>query len=277
MMLQLSATRLVQVLLSMSLLLLGGSFLLGANSKALQALLDFYWLSSDWLALLRGFTAALLVFAVVLLWLPKRLLPPRLSSLPLLLIALVPLFTLFSETRWLAALGGFPAIGSGQGIIKYYALVPLLVFLCWREQLSAKQHALLNASSVALVLFWIGGMKFTTYEAEGIQALVASSPLMSWMYQLMSLQVASNVIGVYDLCFAALLLWAIYKGNRHWTLIASLGCGAVFITTQTFLFSFTGALSMGTVLSGTGQFLIKDLWFVANLAVVLWWQGSLKE
>ena len=36
-------------------------------------------------------------------------------------------------------------------------------------------------SSLALVLIWIGGMKFTSYEAMGIQPLVATSPLMSWL------------------------------------------------------------------------------------------------
>ena len=32
---------------------------------------------------------------------------------------------------------------------------------------------------VVLVLSWIGGMKFTAYEAMGIQPLVAHSPLLS--------------------------------------------------------------------------------------------------
>jgi reactive chlorine resistance protein C len=31
---------------------------------------------------------------------------------------------------------------------------------------------------LAIVLLWIGGMKFTAYEAEGIKPLVANSPLM---------------------------------------------------------------------------------------------------
>ena len=35
---------------------------------------------------------------------------------------------------------------------------------------------------VVLVLAWIGGMKFTAYEAMGIQPLVALSPLLSWVY-----------------------------------------------------------------------------------------------
>ena len=31
---------------------------------------------------------------------------------------------------------------------------------------------------LVLVIFWIGAMKFTAYEANGIQPLVANSPLM---------------------------------------------------------------------------------------------------
>lgn len=34
---------------------------------------------------------------------------------------------------------------------------------------------------LGLVLTWIGAMKFTAYEANGIQPLVANSPLMSWV------------------------------------------------------------------------------------------------
>ena len=33
---------------------------------------------------------------------------------------------------------------------------------------------------LVIVLLWIGGMKFTAYEAEGIRPMVANSPLMSW-------------------------------------------------------------------------------------------------
>jgi uncharacterized membrane protein YkgB len=33
-----------------------------------------------------------------------------------------------------------------------------------------------------VVLFWIGGLKFTDYEADGIVPLVANSPLMSFFY-----------------------------------------------------------------------------------------------
>ena len=36
---------------------------------------------------------------------------------------------------------------------------------------------------LVIVLLWIGGMKFTAYEAEGIEPLVANSPLMGWVYR----------------------------------------------------------------------------------------------
>lgn len=50
---------------------------------------------------------------------------------------------------------------------------------------------------LVLVLGWIGAMKFTSYEAAGIQGLVASSPLMSWMYKVFSrANVLMKVIGI---------------------------------------------------------------------------------
>ena len=49
---------------------------------------------------------------------------------------------------------------------------------------------------LVLVLFWIGGMKFTAYEAEGIRPLVANSPLMGWVYGFMSVATFSALLGV---------------------------------------------------------------------------------
>ena len=34
---------------------------------------------------------------------------------------------------------------------------------------------------LVLVLGWIGAMKFTAYEAQGIKSLVETSPFMSWL------------------------------------------------------------------------------------------------
>src|SRR5262245_20289179 len=51
------------------------------------------------------------------------------------------------------------------------------------EHLSDKLRAIgthVTRYGLAVVLLWIGGMKFTAYEAEGIRPLVANSPLMGW-------------------------------------------------------------------------------------------------
>src|ERR1044072_8785413 len=58
---------------------------------------------------------------------------------------------------------------------------------------------------LVLVLGWIGAMKFTAYEAEGIKTLVETSPLMSWMYRVFSVQATSNIIGVTELVAAFLI------------------------------------------------------------------------
>src|SRR5271166_5704348 len=47
---------------------------------------------------------------------------------------------------------------------------------------------------LVLVLLWIGGMKFTAYEAQGIKGLVENSPLLSWAYAVLSVQGFSNLI-----------------------------------------------------------------------------------
>lgn len=64
---------------------------------------------------------------------------------------------------------------------------------------------LLLRYGLVLVIGWIGAMKFTAYEAAGIQPLVASSPFMSWLYKVLSVQGVSNLIGSVEL-LAALLI-----------------------------------------------------------------------
>src|SRR5882672_5463907 len=58
---------------------------------------------------------------------------------------------------------------------------------------------------LVLVLGWIGAMKFTAYEASGIRTLVETSPFMSWMYKVFSLQATSNIIGVAEITAATLI------------------------------------------------------------------------
>ncbi len=119
-------------------------------------------------------------------------------------------------------------------------------------------HAVLF--STVLVLGWIGAMKFTAYEAGAIEGLVASSPLVSWLYSVLSLQGASNLIGSIEIATAATLLIGIrYKTAA---ILGALAAVATFSVTLSFLFTAPGwEASLGgfPALSVVpGQFLLKD-------------------
>lgn len=272
-------SNIVRITLLISFTLLGFSFFLGSNANAITHTFNFYllteWVDTPLLSILTGIV--FLVSALLVIFAARE---PALRSVLLTIVAilaLVPLFTLFSETRWIASLGGFPIIGSGQGIIKYAALLPLAVYLCKYDAMSLRQHALLNFLPVALVLYWIGAMKFFEFEANGIVSLVETSPFMSWLYAIFTVQGASNAIGAYDVLFATVLGFAIWMKAPRVAFIAVVGAGAVFVMTQTFLLTAEGAFSSATLLSGLGQFVIKDLWFIGNLAVITQYSISLDK
>jgi uncharacterized membrane protein YkgB len=106
----------------------------------------------------------------------------------------------------------------------------------------------------------IGLAKFTPEEAAGIQPLVAHSPFMSWMYSVLSVQKASNIIGMIEIAIA--LLIGLRPLSPTMSFIGSVGAIATFLLTCSFLFSTPGAIQFGKgllLLGDTGQFLVKDL------------------
>jgi len=135
--------------------------------------------------------------------------------------------------------------------------------------------ALLNTAQpvirygLALAIAWIGAMKFTDYEAKGIQPLIANSPLMSWMYKTLSVGDAAKLLDVYELTAAALI--ASRPISPKACEIGSAMATAMFAVTPTFLVSTPGwEPSLGgfpALSSGVGQFLIKD---ITLLGAALW-------
>jgi reactive chlorine resistance protein C len=113
---------------------------------------------------------------------------------------------------------------------------------------------------LVITLLLIGALKFTAGEAQGIQPLVASSPLMFWLYNVFSLQAVSNLIGMIEIAVAVLI--ALRPFSARLSFIGSMGAILTFLLTVSFLFSTPGAIhfSHGFLLLGdAGQFLIKDL------------------
>ena len=132
---------------------------------------------------------------------------------------------------------------------------------------------------LVIVVGWIGLMKFTAYEAEGIRLYVANSPLMSWVYGFVGVRGFSAVLGVVEVATAILI--AVRPFSPRATALGSALAIGMFLTTLSFLASTPGVWEPSAggfpALSGKpGQFLIKDL---ALLGISLWsfgesWQAS---
>ncbi len=123
--------------------------------------------------------------------------------------------------------------------------------------------------SLVLVLVWIGGMKFTAYEAEGISAFVANSPLMSWAYSLFSVRGFSALLGVTEITVAVLI--AARPLSVRAALLGSASAVGMFSTTLSFLLTTPGVWEASAggfpALSVVpGKFLVKD--FVLFAAAV---------
>ena len=126
---------------------------------------------------------------------------------------------------------------------------------------------------LVLVLGWIGAMKFTAYEAAGIQPLVANSPLMGWMYGFLSVRAFSNLLGTVEIAVAVMI--ALRPVSPRIAAVGSAMAVMMFLTTLSFLFSTPGwEASLGgfPALSVVpGQFLLKD---VVLLGAAVWSLGE---
>ena len=111
-----------------------------------------------------------------------------------------------------------------------------------------------------VVLLWIGGMKFTAYEAEGIRPLVANSPLMGGVYRVMSVGGFAALVGVVEIAIGVLIAL-----RPVWPMSSAVGSGlaaGMFLTTLSLLLTTPGrepSLGGFPALSPMpGQFLLKD-------------------
>lgn len=126
---------------------------------------------------------------------------------------------------------------------------------------------------LAVVIGWIGMMKFTGYEANGIQPLVAHSPFMGWIYHFLNVRQFSDGLGVFEVAVAILI--ALRSWSPKASAFGSTLAALMFLTTLSFLLSTPGwepSLGGFPFLSGAvGQFLIKD---VVLLGAAIWSLGE---
>lgn len=114
---------------------------------------------------------------------------------------------------------------------------------------------------LVVVLLWIGSMKFTAYEAEGIKPMVANSPLMGWVYGVVSVGQFAALLGGVEIATGALI--ALRPVWQTVSAAGSLLAAGTFVTTLTFLITTPGwepSLGGFPALSAMpGQFLLKDI------------------
>ncbi|WP_084216188.1 YkgB family protein [Pseudonocardia spinosispora] len=126
---------------------------------------------------------------------------------------------------------------------------------------------------LAIVIAWIGGLKFTATEAQRIQAYIPHSPFMSWMNNLLSVQALSNAIGVVEIVSAVLIASMLLSAR-----LASVGSAiavVLFLSTLSFLFTTPDVPDFDAggfpALSALGQFLLKD---IVLLGAAVWTLGE---
>lgn len=119
----------------------------------------------------------------------------------------------------------------------------------------------LGVIATALVLLWIGLLKFTAEEATAIKPYVEHSFLMSWLYRIASVNTVSDLIGVFEIVTGVLLLGSFR--SRAAGRIGSYLALVIFVTTLSFLFTTPGIWKMIEFVPVTDFFVLKDLGFLA--------------
>ncbi len=124
-----------------------------------------------------------------------------------------------------------------------------------------------------LILLWIGGLKFTGYEAEGVHGHASNSPLLSWTYDLLSVGGVSALLGIVEISLAILI--ATRPIAPRLSAVGSLGAIVMFLITLSFLLTTPGVWQPGygfpALSPSPGQFLAKDL---VLLGAAIWTAGE---
>lgn len=145
--------------------------------------------------------------------------------------------------------------------------IPLKTYLTKSIMNFAKIGYYVGTCAAIVILLWLGIFKFTPTEAMAIKPYVATSFLMSWMYDVASLQFVSNFIGVFEIITALLLIGSFW--SRLSGLIAGYLGVVIFSTTLTFLISAPGIWTVVDGVPTTDFFVLKDLAFLAIFLIII--------
>ncbi len=110
---------------------------------------------------------------------------------------------------------------------------------------------------LVVTIGWIGAMKFTVAEAQGIESLISNSPLMSWLLDLFDLRSVSAGIGVIEVVTAVLIALGAWRPILG--VVGGILAIGTFLTTLSFLVTSTTYEHTLPFFSPGGSFIIKDV------------------
>lgn len=125
----------------------------------------------------------------------------------------------------------------------------------------------LGVFGVVITLLWIGIFKFTPTEAEAIKPLVINHPLLGWIYDILSVQAVSNIIGLVEIIIAIGLVVGFF--NRKIAYISGIFALFTFITTLSFLITTPNTWKVIDGVLTTNFFLLKDILFISISLLVI--------
>ncbi len=129
-----------------------------------------------------------------------------------------------------------------------------------KENKSLELGFYISLIGTVLILIWVGGFKFTATEANAIQHLVGNHPLSFWMYNVFSIQTVSNIVGVFEITVALLLLLGLK--NKIIGQIAGIGLLIIFLMTISYLFTTPGTWKNVEGIPVTDFFILKDIMYL---------------
>ncbi|MEO6315553.1 MAG: DUF417 family protein [Chitinophagaceae bacterium] len=138
---------------------------------------------------------------------------------------------------------------------------------------SAKWGAFIIRYGLALVLVWIGILKFTPYEAAGIEPLAANSPFLSWALRMSGADAFSKMLGFIEIAIGLLIAARAFSAKL--SAFGSAGAIITFVITLTLMLSTPGVIQTGYsfpfISAIPGQFLVKD---IVLLGASVWTYGE---
>jgi uncharacterized membrane protein YkgB len=118
----------------------------------------------------------------------------------------------------------------------------------------------ISLGGAVLILLWIGIFKFTPTEANAIKPLIENHPLSSWMYNILSVQSVSNIVGVVEI-LAAILLILTLKFDKLKKYAGFAMC-IIFLMTLSYLFTTPNMWKIIDGVPYTDFFILKDLMYL---------------